>query len=108
MAERGGTDPKETHRRLIRRSLEDESFRQELLQDPKATLERELGAPLPEGVEVRAVEDTHETVHLVLPPRSIIERGGELSDEDLDAVAGGTISSPYTAPACQCPDTSVH
>jgi hypothetical protein len=107
MADQGGTDPRETHRKIIRRSMEDEFFRQELLRNPKSTLERELGAPLPEGVDVRAVEDTADTVHLVLPSKSLSERG-ELSDEDLDAVAGGTISNPYTAPACQCPDTSVH
>ena len=44
-------------RRLIERSLQDEGFRQRLLEDPRAVLEKELGARLPEGVRVVAVED---------------------------------------------------
>ena len=93
MADQGGTDPRETPRKIIRRSMEDEVFRQELLRNPKSTLERELGAPLPEGVDVRAVEDTADTVHLVLPSKSLSERG-ELSDEDLDKIAGGGTTFP--------------
>jgi hypothetical protein len=34
----------EWERRLVQRSLEDESFRQRLLDDPKGTMEQELGA----------------------------------------------------------------
>ncbi len=107
MAEREGADHRDLERRIIRRSIEDETFREELLRDPKSTLERELGASLPEDVQVVAVENTPETLHFVVPHRSLVGRSEELSDEELDAVAGGSISSPYTAPACQCPDTSV-
>ncbi len=107
MVGRGGIDPRDAHQRLIRRSLEDESFRQELLQDPKSALERELGAPLPEDVEVRAVENTPDTVHLVIPSKSTTERFGELSDEELDTVAGGTYTTSSVATAaCSCPHTA--
>ena len=37
-------------RRILQRSLRDEDFRRRLLEDPKATLEQELGTRLPEGV----------------------------------------------------------
>jgi hypothetical protein len=40
----------EMERRLVQRSLEDESFRQRLLEDPKAAMEEELGTRLPEEV----------------------------------------------------------
>ena len=80
----------EMKRRLIERSLRDESFRQRLLEDPKGAVEQELGTPVPEEVEVRAVEETPETVYLVLPPGTPpAGRGGEISDRDLEAVAGG-------------------
>ena len=52
-------------------------------------MEQELGSRLPEGVEVRAVEETAETIYLVLPSRSADILGGELSDQELEAVAGG-------------------
>jgi len=71
---------------LIQKSLEDESFRGRLLADPKVTIEREFGSKLPEDLEVRVVEETRDTVYLVLPPS---KAPGELSEVDLDAVAGG-------------------
>jgi molybdopterin biosynthesis enzyme len=52
----GGRAEKES--RIIQRSLQDESFRQRLLEDPKEAVEVELGARLPEGVQVRVVEET--------------------------------------------------
>lgn len=71
---------------LIRRSLEDESFRDKLLANPKATVEQELGRKLPAGLKVQVLEETEDTIYLVLPPRRMT---GELSDKELDAVAGG-------------------
>jgi hypothetical protein len=74
---------------LVQRSMEDEDFRQRLLDDPKATVEQELGSGLPEGVEVRAVEESADTIYLVLPSASPLGEGGELSDHQLEVVAGG-------------------
>jgi hypothetical protein len=85
----GGGSRAEMERSLIQRSQEDEEFRQRLLADPKGTIEQELGGRLAEGVEVRAVEETAETIYLVLPSASPLGQGGELSDQELDAVAGG-------------------
>ena len=79
----------ETERKLIQRSLEDEDFRQRLLDDPRGTIEQELGTRLPEGMEVRVVEESAQTIYLVLPSASPLGQGGELSDQELDAVAGG-------------------
>jgi hypothetical protein len=79
----------EMERRLIERSLQDESFRQRLLEDPRATMEQELGVQLPADVQVRAVEETADTIYLVLPSVSPAGGGGEISDQDLEAVAGG-------------------
>ena len=85
----------EFERRLVQRRLEDESFRQRLLDEPKGTLEQELGRRLPEGLEVRVVEESVDTIYLVLPSASVAgEGGGELSDEGLEAVAGGQIDVP--------------
>ncbi len=75
--------------RIIQRSLEDDAFRQRLLEDPKAAIEQELGTRLPAGVEIRAVEETQDTVHLVLPVRPTDVEPGELSDRELESVAGG-------------------
>jgi hypothetical protein len=74
---------------MIQRSVEDDSFRQRLLDDPKAVVEQELGSRLPEGVEVRVVEESAQTIYLVLPSASPLGEGGKLSDQELEAVAGG-------------------
>jgi hypothetical protein len=79
----------EWERSLIQRSMEDEEFRQRLLEDPKGTLEQELGGRLAESVEVRVVEETKDTIYLVLPSASRVGQGGEISDEALESVAGG-------------------
>ena len=85
-------------RRLIERSIEDEDFRQKLIEDPKGAVEQELGTRLPEGVRVEAVEESAETIYLVLPGTPMAGgEGGELSDQQLESVAGGWDPSEDTS-----------
>jgi hypothetical protein len=80
----------EIERRLIEKSLEDEAFRQRLIEDPKGAVEQELGTRLPEDVRVETVEETADTIYLVLPSTSMAgAEGVELSDQELESVAGG-------------------
>ena len=87
-------------RRIVEKSLQDESFRQRLIEDPKAAVEQELGTRLPEDVQVRAVEETAQTIYLVLPSSSPLGEGKELSDQDLEAIAGG--GSTVWGATCSC------
>jgi len=85
-----GSGRQEMERRLIEKSIEDDAFRQRLVEDPKGAVEQELGRRLPEGVRVVAVEETSDTIYLVLPSTSVAGREDvELSDPDLESVAGG-------------------
>ena len=90
----------EMKRRLIERSLQDDVFRQQLLADPRAIIEREIGTQLPEEVRVVAVEETADTIYLVLPSTSPVGEGGELADQTLEAIAGGDAGSTSTASLC--------
>ena len=95
-------------RRLVEKSLQDEEFCQRLLENPKAAVEDELGTRLPEDVRMVAVEETADTAYLVLPFVSTeAQETGELSDQDLEAVAGGWIEGPHsenypTESVCGC------
>ena len=84
-----GSARTEMERRLIEKSVEDEAFRQRLIEDPKGTVEEELGTRLPEEVRVVAVEETQDTIYLVLPATPMAGReGGTLSDQQLESVSG--------------------
>ena len=86
-------------RRLLQRSIEDESFRQRLLEDPRAALEEELGARLPAEIQVRAVEETQDTIYLVLPSTPMAgAESVELTDQELESVAG---AGTWGAETCQ-------
>jgi hypothetical protein len=69
--------------RVVAKAWSDEHFKQRLLDDPKTVL-REHGIEMPAGVDVKLVEDSGKTVHLILPVRP-----EELSLDELDEVAGG-------------------
>ena len=80
----------ELQRYLIAKSWDDEAFKQELLSDPKGTLSKELEQQLPENVKVQVIEEEADTIYLLIPKKPNqpdIEE--ELSEEALDAVAGG-------------------
>ena len=104
MSEGSGNARAEMERRLIEKSVEDEAFRRRLIEDPKAAVEQELGTRLPEGVRVQAVEETQDTIYLVLPSSTPIAgaEGAELSDRELESVAGGAWSSTSYATCGGC------
>lgn len=78
---------------LIAKAWSDDGFKQKLLSNPAETLQAE-GMDIPAGVELRAVENTDKLMHLVLPAKPT----GELSDENLDQVAGGVC---FGVPNCE-------
>ncbi|MCC7538186.1 MAG: NHLP leader peptide family RiPP precursor [Deltaproteobacteria bacterium] len=81
------TEPtrKDLEPKLIARAAQDPEFRKKLVADPKAVIEAELGRKLPGYLKVQVVEETTTNVVLVLPAT----KTSELSDADLESVAGG-------------------
>ncbi|MEZ5324870.1 MAG: NHLP leader peptide family RiPP precursor [Verrucomicrobiales bacterium] len=62
-------------------------YREALLADPKKTLETQLNNKLPENITVEVIQETPSKVYIRLP--HVVADGTELSDEDLEQVAGG-------------------
>jgi hypothetical protein len=77
------TDASNAFARVIAKAWGDDAFRAQLLADPTTVLGGE-GINAPEGKTFAIVEDTDDVVHVVLPARPT-----ELSDDELDSVAGG-------------------
>jgi Nitrile hydratase, alpha chain len=70
---------------LVADAWDDEQLKQRLISDPVTVL-RERGIRVPQGLQIRVVEDTDAVEHLVLPGEPPED---ELSYEHLQAVAGG-------------------
>ena len=80
----------------LKRAATDAEFRQLALQDANAAVQKITGKPLPEGFRVRVLERAGYDVTLVLPDPA---EAGELADEELEHVAGGT-GGVMTTVAC--------
>ncbi|ODH02061.1 hypothetical protein A4S05_02655 [Nostoc sp. KVJ20] len=75
---------------LISKAIEDPTYKERLLSDTKAVVEEELGTNLPEDLTIQAVQQSQKRLYLLLPVKIDDEVHDEiLSDEELDAVAGG-------------------
>ena len=74
---------------VIKKTWEDDKFRQELLANPKATLAKFFDIAFPENVSLAIHEESPTRMHLVLPTKPGTDGSEELSDDDLSSVAGG-------------------
>ena len=70
--------------KIIAKAWREPAFKAELIANPAAALKAE-GIDVPAGMTVTVLENTDKQFHLVLPPVP----SDELSDEALEAVAGG-------------------
>jgi hypothetical protein len=70
--------------KVVAKAWSDEEFKRTLIADPESVL-KENGVEVPEGMEIKVVENTDKLVHVTLPPKP---KEGELSDQDLQNVTG--------------------
>lgn len=70
---------------IVAKAMVDSDYRQALLSNPRALLEKEIGLALPQNLRIIVHEETPSSWHIVLPAAA----AQELSDEVLDQVAGG-------------------
>jgi Nitrile hydratase, alpha chain len=68
-------------RGVAAKALDDDTYRQRLLDDPAGTLKHE-GLTVPDGVKVVVHQNTHQEVHLVLPTG--LQEAQELNSNETD------------------------
>jgi hypothetical protein len=78
---------------VLKRATVDRSFRQALLTDPHTAIEQTFGIKIPAQYRVRFVERAPDVDALIVLPdfdsRAAATTDDELSDEDLEQIAGG-------------------
>ena len=86
------TEQKNALARLFAACWKDEALKARLMSDPRTVL-KEHGLEVPDGIDVKAVENAEDRVHITLPTPPSGNRG--LSDDELRSAAGG---APAGAP----------
>lgn len=69
-------------------AFEDPAYRKALLANPKEVLAKQMNTELPASLKVKVVEESADTIYLIAP-YAAPAAGDELSDDDLERVAGG-------------------
>jgi len=80
---------KDIEAKIVALAWQDEEFRRKFIADPKGQFEERLGTTLPASLTMTAHQEDENSLHFVIPvkPRENLD---ELTDEELEKVAGGT------------------
>jgi hypothetical protein len=77
--------------KLLLRSATDQEFRKKLLTTPREALREFHGQEIPATVDVRFIENTADATFVLPDP---IDPAAELSEQEMEAVAGGITLAP--------------
>lgn len=82
----------ELNQLVAQKASENEEFRLALLNDPKSAMEKEFEVTFPEDTTIQVHVENIQELHLIIPA----QKTDELSDDQLEDVAGGVMSNPGT------------
>jgi hypothetical protein len=73
--------------KIVEQAQKNPKYYQQLMADPRSLMEKQLGTSIPKSVNIKVLEEANDTYYIVLPAQA--KEGAELSDADLEKVAGG-------------------
>ncbi|MBD2207950.1 NHLP leader peptide family natural product precursor [Calothrix sp. FACHB-1219] len=86
--------PESLQEHIIAKAIEDPAYKQRLISDTRAVLAEELGTELPEDLSIEVLQQSSKQLYLVLPVDiDELVRDGIISQSELEAVAGASISA---------------
>lgn len=73
---------------IIEKAVKDDTFRSQLMENPKSFIEKEMGVKIPEMINIQILEETSDTFYLVLP--AVTDTASEeLTEKELQQVSAG-------------------
>ena len=80
----------ELEKALISQAWSNPAFKEQLISNPRQVFSQILGSEIPDTLDINVVEESGNSFTLVIPPTPEEEQASEeLTDEALEAVAGG-------------------
>jgi hypothetical protein len=73
--------------KIVEQAEKNPKYYEQLKADPRGLMEKQLGTTIPKSVNIKVLEEANDTYYIVLP--AFVKEGDELSDSDLEKVAGG-------------------
>src|SRR5882762_10136128 len=73
--------------KIVEQAQKNPKYHAQLKADPRSLMEKQLGTSIPKSVNIKVLEEANDTYYIVLP--AMAKDGAELSDSDLEKVAGG-------------------
>jgi hypothetical protein len=73
--------------KIVEQAEKNPKYKQQLMADPRGLMEKQLGTSIPKNVNIKVLQEANDTYYIVLPATAA--DGAELSDSDLEKVAGG-------------------
>ena len=99
------TEQKNALAQLFAACWKDEALKARFMTDPKAVL-AEFDMPVPDGIDVKVVENADDCVHITLPTPPAGDR--KLSGDELVKLAGGAFFGGVDVPGLECSDGSYY
>ncbi|MBD2387092.1 NHLP leader peptide family RiPP precursor [Cylindrospermum sp. FACHB-282] len=84
--------PQKLEEKIIAKAMEDPTYKQCLISNPKAVIEKELGEKLADDLIIEVIQQSPKHLYLLLPAEiDELVAAGIISESELNSVAGGVI-----------------